>query len=155
MKRFKIYFFIVTLLLISNANYATPVIPNNHFYIEQYKILAEKLSKEYKIPACIILGIAIVESASGTSKIARKLNNHFGFVGKNNVSWSRYKQYESIEDSYRDFCKKISQKAFYSKIKDSANYLEWIDKISKTGYSTAPKAWRKKITTTIVKHKLI
>lgn len=123
-------------------------------YVNKHNELAQNLSVEFGIPKSIILSIAIVESGAGSSKIAKKLNNHFGIKGKNNVSWSRFKQYSSVEDSFRDFCVKISSKKFYTNLKGNDDYLLWLKKISLTGYSTKPQLWLKKIKKTILLHKL-
>ena len=66
----------------------------NHFsqktYFIDYRELADSLDSAYEIPACIILSVAYIESGGGTSNIGRKLNNHFGIKGKNDVSISGY-----------------------------------------------------------------
>src|SRR6202012_48508 len=67
-------------------------------YIRKYRPLADSLASESDIPAAIILGVAVIESGSGTSRNCRLLNNHFGIVGKNIVFKThgvrtKYKQY--------------------------------------------------------------
>ena len=47
-------------------------------YIDKYKSLAIEEMKLYDIPASIKLAQAILESASGTSKLSKNANNHFG-----------------------------------------------------------------------------
>ncbi|MGB4774616.1 MAG: glucosaminidase domain-containing protein [Daejeonella sp.] len=128
-------------------------------YIKKYKFIAAELSQEFGIPSSVILGIAIVESSSGTSRNCKLLNNHFGIVGKNNLKKTkgirtRYKQYPDAAASFRDFCKVISRKKFYHKLKGNGNYLLWLDAISKTGYSEAPAVWKKRIAGVIKKNKL-
>ena len=54
-------------------------------YINTYNGIADSLSKEYKIPLKVIVGIAVIEYSSGTSRNCRLLKNHFGIVGKNNL----------------------------------------------------------------------
>ena len=54
-------------------------------YVKLFKPYADSLSKEYGIPAAVMLGVAILESGSGTSKNAKALNNHFGIVGKKDL----------------------------------------------------------------------
>ena len=74
--------------------------------------------KLYNIPASIKLAQAILESASGTSKLSKNANNHFGI--KCHSSWEGekvfmdddkknecFRKYDSDIDSYRDhsiFC---------------------------------------------------
>lgn len=128
-------------------------------YVLKYRPVADSLSEVYGIPAAVILAVAIVESGSGTSRNAKLLNNHFGIVGKNNLLKtkgikSRYKQYKSIEASYVDFCKVVSRKRFYPKMKGSRDKLAWVDAISKAGYSEIPLEWKKRVSDTIRKNKL-
>lgn len=128
-------------------------------YINKYKPVADSLSQAYGIPTSIILAVAIVESGSGSSRNSKLLNNHFGIVGKNNLLKTkgiktRYKQYSSVTGSYVDFCKLLSRRKYYTRLKGNNNYKLWIDAISKAGYSEAPVEWRKRITSTIQKHKL-
>lgn len=128
---------------------------NSQDYINKYKAVTLKLAAEYQIPPEIIMGIAILESGAGKSKVAVRLNNHFGFVGKNNANYkTRYKQYATVEESYEDFCKKMSTKKFYKVMRGNKNLSLWIDKISKTGYSSHPKLWRQKVATSIKKNNL-
>jgi flagellum-specific peptidoglycan hydrolase FlgJ len=128
---------------------------NSQGYVAKYKALTLKLAAEYQIPPEIIMGIAILESGAGKSKVAVRLNNHFGFVGKNNANYkTRYKQYANVEESYKHFCKKISEKKFYKGMKGNKNLTLWIDKISKTGYSVYPKLWRQKVAASIKKNNL-
>ena len=124
-------------------------------YIKKNREMALEFSKEYSIPVEIILGIAIIESGSGQSKIVRNLNNHFGIVGSNKVKYrTRYKQYSNDRDSYKDFCNLISSKKFYAKLKTIKNYNLWVQNIAKIGYSENPKVWKKSLIKTIKTYKL-
>lgn len=128
-------------------------------YVKKYQPVADSLSNVFGIPAAVILAVAIVESGSGTSRNAKLLNNHFGIVGKNNLLKTkgiktRYKQYSSIEASYLDFCKVVSRKKFYPKLKGSKDKYAWVDAISKAGYSEIPQEWKKRVSDTIRKNKL-
>jgi len=128
-------------------------------YVKKYKPLADSLAAVYELPAAVILGVAIVESGSGTSRNAKLLNNHFGIVGKNNLLKtkgikSRYKQYGKVADSYLDFCGLLSRRKFYSSLKGNKDYRVWVDAISKTGYSEMPEEWKKRINGAIRKNKL-
>lgn len=128
-------------------------------YVKKYRHLADSLSKEYEIPAAIILGVAIMESGSGTSRNAKLLNNHFGITGKNNLLKtkgikSRYKQYQNVADSYIDFCKLISRRRFYATLKGNTDYRLWVEAIAKTGYSEVPVEWKKRVIAVIRRNKL-
>ncbi len=128
-------------------------------YIAKFKPFADSLSIVYGVPASIMLGVAIIESGSGTSRNARLLNNHFGIVGKNNLLKtkgirSRYKQYDSPEHSYVGFCQLMTRKKFYATLKGNKDYLRWLDAMAKARYSEAPVEWKKRITAAIKKFKL-
>lgn len=128
-------------------------------YVRKYSGLADSLQAAYGIPSAVILGIAIIESSSGTSRNCRLLHNHFGIVGKNNLLKtkrikSRYKQYANDTDSYIDFCRLMTTKRFYSKLKGNMNYKLWIDAISKAKYSEVPAIWKERILSAIRKNKL-
>ena len=74
-------------------------------YISEHVEFAQDLMRDHKIPASLILAIAIHESAAGNSRIAQHLNNHFGVKGPNNNTQIRsaYRDYESDEESYSHF----------------------------------------------------
>lgn len=128
-------------------------------YIHKYRPIADSLSQVYDIPASVMLGVAVVESSSGTSRTARLLNNHFGIVGKNNLKQThkiktRYKQYLSALASYIDFCELIRRRKFYSALKKNADTLLWIDAISRSGYSEVPSVWKQRVIEVIKKNNL-
>lgn len=116
------------------------------------------MMEKYDIPASIILGVAIHESAFGNSKLARYLNNHFGIKGANNSSEikSAYKGYDSIDESYRDFAKFLqSRKQFNHLFKnyEEHDYRDWALGIAKGGYASS-KAWPSQVIGIIKKYDL-
>jgi len=128
-------------------------------YVRKYRPLADSLSAIYGIPVPVILGVAILESGSGTSRNCKLLKNHFGMIGKNNLLKtngikSRYKQYPDDRASYVDFCRLMTKKKFYGKLKNNTDYKLWVNAISKAGYSEVPDDWKKKVLATIKKSKL-
>jgi Bax protein len=128
-------------------------------YIRQYKPVADSLSGIYGVPASVMLGIAIIESGAGKSRNCKLLNNHFGVKGKNDLLKTKgikssYKQYPDGRASYVAFCKLMTRKKFYSKLKGNKDHKLWLDAISKAGYSTVPEEWKRNITAAIRKHKL-
>jgi Bax protein len=128
-------------------------------YVKKYRPLADSLSSIYGVPASIILGVAILESGSGTSRNCKLLNNHFGIVGKNDLLKTkriktRYKQYPDSLASYVDFCKLMTRKKFYKKLRDNSDYKLWAEAISNAGYSEVPDYWKTKVMETIRKNKL-
>lgn len=128
-------------------------------YIAQYKELVKSLSDEFGIPTSVITAISIVESGAGKSRNTKLLNNHFGITGKNNLRKtkgikSKFKQYDSPEDSFREFCKMLTRKKYYQKLKGNNDYKLWVNAMSKAGYSTQPEVWKKMILGAIKKYKL-
>ena len=125
-------------------------------YIDKFLPIAKELSTEFEIPVSIILGVSILESASGTSSNCKDLNNYFGVKGKNHLKKrkTKYKQYSKPEDSFRDFCGIISRKIFYSKLKHSTDYKRWLNEMNKANYAGAKQHWANAINKIIRKYKL-
>jgi len=128
-------------------------------YIKRYKPLADSLAATVEMPASVILGIAALESGFGTSRNAKLLHNHFGVKGKNHL-WkikkikSLYKQYLTVKDSYIDFIRVVRSKSYYKLLKGKKNATDWINAISKSGYSEVPKIWQHRVLLIIKKYKL-
>ena len=127
-------------------------------YIKAYKEAAIQMMNEHDIPASIILGIAIHESGSGTSKIARNLNNHFGIKGSSgpkNIK-SAYKGYHEVEDSYLDFVNFLQRRSHLNMLFEkygASNYAAWIKTIQKGGYAHS-KTWGSQVLAIIKKYQL-
>jgi len=146
---------VLTLLLLISIQ---PVLAQSA-YVKKYRPLADSLAEKYEIPAAIILGVAIIESGSGTSRNSKLLNNHFGIIGKNDLMKtkgirSRYKQYPDVASSYVGFCKLVKKRKYYDKLKGNMDYRLWLEAMSKSGYTEAPEEWKKRIASAIRKHKL-
>lgn len=122
-------------------------------YIQKNKTLAEKLSSKYGIPSSVILAIAFVETGGGTSRNSKALNNHFGIVGKNSIG-SKYKQFESKEESYEAFCKLVVKKKYYTALKGTEDFGKWVKAMAGAGYSTQPGEWMRRINSIIHKYQL-
>jgi len=137
---------LVLILLVSVVS----VQAQNKAYINNHKVIALALAERYGIPAPVILAIATIESSGGNGPVAKVLHNHFGIEGKNSYvnrrgHSSRYKQYANTFASYLDFCKLITHKRFYNKLKGIDDSKAWIMAISRGGYSETPEEWRKKV----------
>lgn len=126
-------------------------------YIEAHKESAVRIMEKYEVPASIVLGVAIHESASGNSRLAKYLNNHFGIKGKNNSTEIRsaYKGYDSAEDSYRDFVNVLQHRRFNHLFdKYGANdYQSWALGIASGGYASS-KTWATQVINIIKKYEL-
>lgn len=129
-------------------------------YINKYQSVAVEQMKKHDIPASIILGVSIVESAAGQSILARAFNNYFGIKGKNTESVrkvgykSKYKEYASDLECYEHFCQILKKKRFYERLKGSTDYKRWLYEMNEANYATAKGEWVRKITATIDKYKL-
>lgn len=120
-------------------------------YIEKYKDAAISIMHDYGIPASITLAIAMHESASGNSKLARKSNNQFGMKGRHS-----YKTYDSVMDSFDDFARMMSQRKQFSKLADkfdSFDYKSWAKGIQRGGYASSSK-WSSQVLSLIKKFQL-
>jgi LysM repeat protein len=127
-------------------------------YVEMYKDAAIKIMNENGIPASIVLGVAIHESASGRSKIARVLNNHFGFKGRNNSKEikSAYKGYDSVEASYADFAFMLKDRSKYRPLFEqysSFDYSGWARGIHQKGYAQS-RTWASQVVAIIKQYQL-
>lgn len=125
-------------------------------YIETYRKAAIATMKQHGIPASIVLGIAMHESGSGTSKIARYLNNHFGIKGKGGPKpiKSAYKGYNNVEECYSDFVEHLEKR--FSGLFDqysAKDYKGWAKGIQRGGYA-ASKTWGSQVLGIIKKYNL-
>ena len=127
-------------------------------YIEQYKDVAIQYMEEHGCPASIILAIAMHESAHGSSRVARHLNNHFGIKGRNNSKTIRsaYKGYDSVEESYQDFIDFLKKRKTTQQLFDQYQpheYQKWVQGIARAGYAQS-SSWSSKVVGMIRKYNL-
>jgi flagellum-specific peptidoglycan hydrolase FlgJ len=116
-------------------------------YIEKYKDAAISIMHDYGIPASVTLAIAMHESASGNSKLARQNNNQFGMKGRHS-----YKTYDSVLESFEDFARIISKRNLADKF-DSFDYKSWAKGIQRGGYASSGK-WSTQVLSIIKKFEL-
>jgi len=127
-------------------------------YIDDHIEYAQSLMRLYKIPASLIMAIAIHESASGNSKIARYMNNHFGIKGPNSNTEIRssYRDYETIEASYDHFIEFLQGRSSYQPLfdrLDQYDYRAWARGIQRGGYAHS-RSWAAQVIGLIKKHEL-
>lgn len=127
-------------------------------YIAEHAEYAQTLMREHKIPASVILAVAIHESASGTSKIARYLNNHFGIKGANSNTEIRssYKGYPSVQKSYDSFLEFLKSRSSFTSLfekYDQFDYRNWARGIQRGGYARS-RTWASQIIGIIKKNDL-
>lgn len=150
----KLMFIWISLLFAATASHAQTTLQ----YIHNNVAYAQELMRENHVPASIILAVAIHESAAGTSKIAKYLNNHFGVKGKNSSKEikSAYKGYSTVEDSYDHFIEVLQDRAAFSRLfnkYDEDDYMDWAKGIQRGGYAHS-KLWSSKVIAVIKKYEL-
>jgi len=127
-------------------------------YIEEYADVAKDLMEEHHIPASIILGVAIHESAAGKSKIARYLNNHFGIKGKNSSTEIRssYKDFPTVDSSYNHFITFLKSRSYFNVLfdkYDQYDFKAWARGIQRGGYARS-RTWATQVIALIKKYEL-
>lgn len=123
-----------------------------HAYIANYKQIALEQERQYGIPASITLAQGILESGAGKSGLARNANNHFGiksyggWTGPCVYAWddephkSSFRQYSSVEESYRDHSLFLRNNSRYSSLfeKSVLDYRGWANGLQRATYATSP-----------------
>lgn len=130
-------------------------------YINKYKDIAIDHQKRYKIPASITLAQGLLESAAGTSELARKSNNHFGIKCHNSWEGKRvyhdddekgecFRKYRNPKESYEDHALFLTKSPRYEKLfkLDITDYKGWAHGLKRCGYAT-DKAYASKLIQTI------
>ncbi len=121
-------------------------------YIDKYKDAAISIMHDYGIPASVTLAIALHESASGNSTLAKKSNNQFGMKGGKHS----YKSYDSVLESFEDFARMMTERKQFSKLADkfdSFDYKGWAKGIQRGGYASSGK-WSAQVLSLIKKFQL-
>jgi hypothetical protein len=124
--------------------------PATDAYIRQYKDLAIAEMQRTGVPAAIKLAQAILESQSGSSKLALTANNHFGIKCK--VEWTGGKVYQdddekgecfrvypSVEQSFKDHSDFLRNRPYYASLfnLDPTDMQGWAYGLKKAGYATS------------------
>ncbi|HEK20372.1 MULTISPECIES: glycoside hydrolase family 73 protein [unclassified Mucilaginibacter] len=130
-------------------------------YIDKFKDNAIRIMHETGVPASIILGVAMHESGSGKSAIAKNLNNQFGVKGGGGAVYYKgnkkvrtsYKKYDSVLDSFKDFARIMTERKQFSHLADKFtqyDYKGWAKGIQRSGYCSSKK-WAAQVMG-IIKH---
>lgn len=127
-------------------------------YIEAHAGKAQQLMQEHAVPASIILGVAIHESAAGKSKLAQHLNNHFGFKGKNSntVIKSAYRDFPTVDSSYNHFITFLKSRRHFNVLFDKYSqydFKNWAYGMQRGGYARST-TWATKVIALIHKYQL-
>jgi len=114
-------------------------------YINKFDTLAIEVLNNYQIPASLVLGIALQESAAGTSKLCRLNHNHFGVKGRVKSSKTKsgytnaYRKFETDEEAYLQFGDMVSHKKYYPTLKGNMDYMKWLKAMKAAKYATSSK----------------
>jgi hypothetical protein len=146
--------FLVQFLIVGFNNAQPPQIKlkaNLKPYIAKYSEEAVRQMAEFKIPASVILAQAIFESASGTSDLAKRANNHFGI--KCHIDWccdtivktddtlnECFRKYLNVSESYRDHSLFLLNRERYAPLFSYSltDYKAWCYGLKALGYATYP-----------------
>jgi len=113
-------------------------------YITKFDSLAVEVLNVYGIPASLVLGLAMQESAAGTSKLCKSKHNHFGLKGRVKSSKTKsgyafhYRTFESDEAAYLHFGEMLSKKKYYPALKGNMDYMKWLKAMKAAKYATSP-----------------
>nr|WP_199157379.1 glucosaminidase domain-containing protein [Pedobacter sp. ASV2] len=127
-------------------------------YIAEHVDFAQGLMRDHKIPASIILAVAVHESAAGNSRIAQHLNNHFGVKGPNNNAEIRssYRDYLNADESYSHFVEIMETRSPFNNLfekYDQYDYKGWARGIQRCGYAHS-RSWSSQVIALIKKYEL-
>jgi flagellum-specific peptidoglycan hydrolase FlgJ len=134
-------------------------------YIERFGLTAINTMHDSKIPASVIMAIAIEESASGTSEVAINANNHFGLKAGSSYKGKTYRTkgnslfraFENEKLSFEAFAVVIAgnknQYGFLFKY-PKTDYKNWIKGIGKSGYCQGDSGYAKRLLAIIEEHEL-
>ncbi|MFC4143442.1 glucosaminidase domain and LysM peptidoglycan-binding domain-containing protein [Pedobacter mendelii] len=147
---FTFYLFILTTVIVKAQS--------TEDYVAEHVNFAQALMRDHKIPASLILAVAIHESASGNSKIAQHLNNHFGVKGPNNNDdiRSSYRDYENSDESYSHFIEIMETRLPFNKLftkYDQFDYKGWARGIQRCGYAHS-RSWASQVIALVKKYEL-
>lgn len=157
MKHCRKLLFTCLLSLVAATVFAQSKNPIYIDYINKYKDIAIEHQKRYRIPASITLAQGLIESAAGTSELARKSNNHFGIKCHNAWEGKRvyhdddekgecFRKYRNPKDSYEDHALFLTKSPRYEKLfkLDITDYKGWAHGLKRCGYAT-DKAYASKL----------
>ena len=143
--RNKLRFFLILMTIFISTNVFAQKSATD--YLSKHKNTAIQLMKRTGIPASIIIGVSMIESAMGKSRNCKLLNNYFGVKGKNSLSKvangprSAYKEYPNAKASCNDFVRIVQTKKYYPKLKGTTDYKKWLHTMNQYGYAEAKGKW--------------
>ena len=125
--------------------------PTYERYIERYAPEAVNQMKKYGIPASITLAQGLLESAAGTSTLARKGNNHFGIkcggtwkgpymLRNDDAPNEKFRVFLIALESYEDHSLFLRNGRRYASLfqLSATDYKGWAHGLKRAGYATSP-----------------
>jgi len=144
----------------------SPKVKKDKAYIRRFTKIAKAEQDKYGIPASVKMAQALLESGSGTSRLAKNNNNHFGmkcFSKKcvkghcSNFNDDHHKdffrKYGNAWESWRAHSQLISNGRYKKLITEDNNYKDWAYGLKKLGYATDAR-YAEKLINTIEKYQL-
>ncbi|WP_179374973.1 glucosaminidase domain-containing protein [Winogradskyella wichelsiae] len=134
-------------------------------YIDLYAEIAKSKMRSHKIPASITLAQGILESGSGSGRLAVKANNHFGIkchgwsgdkiYHDDDRSQECFRKYPKAEMSYEDHSEFLTGRSRYADLfqLDEDDYKGWAKGLRAAGYATDRK-YPEKLISLIERYKL-
>ena len=120
-------------------------------YIDLYSDIAKSKMRTHKIPASITLAQGILESGSGSGRLAVKANNHFGIkchgwtgakiYHDDDSSQECFRKYPKAEMSYEDHSEFLTGRKRYASLFELRpdDYKGWAKGLRAAGYATDRK----------------
>lgn len=136
-------------------------------FIKKYAFAAQLEQYRYGVPACITLAQAMIESAIGTSYLARYANNYFGikcgstwngeFVYHNDdTPHEKFRKYATAEQSFRDHSEFLRNRERYAFLFNLPvdDYVGWAKGLQRAGYATS-RSYASALIQTIKRYQLL
>ncbi len=126
-------------------------------FIQQYKEVAIAEMNSSGVPASIKMAQAIVESRSGTSRLAVQSNNFFGMKCKtkclgctcrnygDDTKFDMFRVFDSPAESWKEHTKLLSISRYSKLQKHGKDYKKWALGLKNAGYATDKKYDKKLI----------
>ena len=123
-------------------------------FIDRYAPIAMEQQQKYGIPASVTLAQALMESGTGTSRLAQNANNFFGvkcgsgwlaagkpyMVASDDKPDDKFRVYDDVAQSFEDHSRVLMGSRYmkYCGGLTSVDYENWAKGIKAGGYATSP-----------------
>jgi len=122
----------------------------NRSYVERYKSIAITNMDSTGVPASITLAQGILESAAGTSRIARESINHFGIKCKqrcegctcrnyaSDTKYDMFRVFNTVEECFMEHSAIVNYPRYRKHLPKNPTYKDWAYALKKGGYAGDP-----------------